>query len=131
METKLRSDAPKNPCFLFFSTCNFISAYILSAQFKEITKAYEILSDENKRRLYDEGGEEAVESGGGGGMSDAHDIFSAFFGGGGRRKPAGPRKGEDLVHPIQVTLENLYNGKQVKLALTRNLICSSCNGSGR
>jgi DnaJ-class molecular chaperone len=64
-------------------------------------------------------------------MSDAHDIFSAFFGGGGRRKPTGPRKGEDLVHPIQVTLENLYNGKQVKLALTRNLICSSCNGSGR
>lgn len=100
------------------------------ATFKEITKAYEILSDENKRRLYDEGGEEAVESGGGGGMSDAHDIFSAFFGGGGRRKPAGPRKGEDLVHPIQVTLENLYNGKQVKLALTRNLICSTCNGSG-
>lgn len=99
-------------------------------KFKEITKAYEILSDENKRRLYDEGGEEAVESGGGGGMSDAHDIFSAFFGGGGRRKPAGPRKGEDLVHPIQVTLENLYNGKQVKLALTRNLICSTCNGSG-
>lgn len=98
-------------------------------QFKEITKAYEILSDDKKRQLYNEGGEEAVESGGGGGMGDAHDIFSAFFGGG-RRKPSGPRRGEDLVHPIQVTLDNLYNGKQVKLALTRNLICPTCKGSG-
>jgi len=97
------------------------------ATFKEITRAYEILSDENKRKLYDEGGEEAVESGGGGG--DAHDIFSAFFGGGGRRQ-RGPQKGEDLVHPIQVDLENLYNGKTVKLALTRDIICTACNGSG-
>jgi curved DNA-binding protein CbpA len=69
-------------------------------QFKAITTAYEILSDEQKRSLYDQGGLEAVESGGGGG--DAEDIFSAFFGGRGRRQK-GPRKGEDLVHPIQVT----------------------------
>ena len=97
-------------------------------QFKEITKAYEILSDETKRKLYDEGGEEAVESGGGG--SDPHDIFSAFFGGGGGRRERGPRKGEDLVHPIQVDLENLYNGKTVKLSLTRDIICTACKGSG-
>jgi len=100
------------------------------ATFKEITKAYEILSDENKRKLYDEGGEEAVESGGGMGGGDAHDIFSAFFGGGGRRRQQGPKKGEDLVHPIQLTLENLYNGKTVKLALTRSVICTTCTGSG-
>jgi DnaJ family protein A protein 2 len=96
-------------------------------QFKEITKAYEILSDENKRKLYDEGGEEAVEGGGGGG-GDPHDIFSAFFGGG--RRERGPKKGEDLVHPIQVDLENLYNGKTVKLSLTRDIICTTCKGSG-
>jgi len=95
-------------------------------QFKEITKAYEILSDENKKKLYDEGGEEAVESGGAG---DPNDIFSAFFGGGGRRE-RGPRKGEDLVHPIQVDLEGLYNGKTVKLSLTRDIICTACKGSG-
>ena len=95
-------------------------------QFKEITKAYEILSDENKRKLYDEGGEEAVEGGGGG---DPHDIFSAFFGGGGGGR-RGPKKGEDLQHPIQVDLENLYNGKSVKLSLTRDIICPSCKGSG-
>lgn len=97
-------------------------------KFKEITKAYEILSDEQKRKLYDEGGEDAVENGGGGG-GDPHDIFSAFFGGGGRRE-RGPKKGEDLVHPIQVDLENLYNGKTVKLSLTRDIICTACKGSG-
>ena len=99
------------------------------ATFKEITKAYEILSDDQKRELYDQGGEEAVEGGGGGGH-DAHDIFSAFFGGGGRSRNSGPRKGEDIVHPIALTLENLYMGKTVKLALTRNIICPECTGSG-
>jgi DnaJ family protein A protein 2 len=69
-----------------------------------------------------------VESGGGG--SDPHDIFSAFFGGGGGRRERGPKKGEDLVHPIQVDLENLYNGKTVKLSLTRDVICIACKGSG-
>lgn len=98
-------------------------------QFKEITKAYEILADETKKKLYDEGGEEAVENGGGGG-GDPHDIFSAFFGGGGRGRQRGPQKGEDLVHPIQVDLENLYNGKTVKLSLTRDIICTGCKGSG-
>ena len=63
-----------------------VGLMIWSVQFKEITKAYEILSDDTKRKLYDEGGEEAVEGGGGGG--DPHDIFSAFFGGGGRRERA-------------------------------------------
>ena len=113
-----------------FQCWHVVSAFGLmawSVQFKEITKAYEILSDDTKRKLYDEGGEEAVEGGGGGG--DPHDIFSAFFGGGGRRE-RGPRKGEDLVHPIQVDLENLYNGKTVKLSLTRDIICTACKGSG-
>ena len=74
------------------------------AQFKAISMAYEILSDEQKRKTYDEGGLEALESGGGGG-GEAGDIFSAFFGGrggGGRGRRSGPRKGEDLVHPISV-----------------------------
>uniref|UniRef100_A0A6U4Y5A6 J domain-containing protein n=2 Tax=Hemiselmis andersenii TaxID=464988 RepID=A0A6U4Y5A6_HEMAN len=97
--------------------------------FKELTKAYEILSSEEKRKLYDEGGEEAVEQGGGG-MHDAHDIFSSFFGGGGRRGPRGPKKGEDLVHQIGTTLESMYNGKTVKMQLSRNVICSVCEGSG-
>jgi len=46
-------------------------------------------------------------------------------GGGGRRRQ---RRGEDLVHPLEVTLEDLYNGKTTKLALRKNVICSVCEG---
>ncbi|KAJ1476195.1 DnaJ domain-containing protein, partial [Baffinella frigidus] len=100
-------------------------------EFKAISMAYEILSDEQKRKIYDEGGLEALEGGGGGGGGEAGDIFSAFFGGrGGRGRRSGPRKGEDLVHPISMTLEHLYNGKTSKLALSRNVICETCKGSG-
>merc|ERR1712060_422868 len=50
-------------------------------KFKEITRAYEVLSDSDKRSKYDRYGEEGLEDGGG----DASDIFESFFGGGGRR----------------------------------------------
>merc|ERR1719316_2204439 len=50
-------------------------------KFKEITRAYEVLSDAEKRSTYDRFGEEGLEDGGGGG--DPSDIFEAFFGGGG------------------------------------------------
>jgi len=60
-----------------------------------------------------------------------------FFGGGGRgRRPAGPRRGEDVNHPIKVSLEDLYNGKTVKLAINRQILvgepkqCSTCDGQG-
>ena len=46
-------------------------------------------------------------------------------GGGGRRRQ---RRGEDLVHPLEVTLEDLYNGKATKLALRKNVICTVCAG---
>ena len=65
------------------------------------------------------------------------DLFSqlfggggGFFGGGGSSRQQGPRKGKDLVHRVHVTLEDLYKGKTTKLALTRNVICSKCNGQG-
>jgi len=51
-------------------------------KFKELTQAYEVLSDKDKRELYDQGGAEAVQQGGGGGGHG--DIFSQMFGGGGR-----------------------------------------------
>ena len=49
-----------------------------------------------------------MESGGGASQAD---IFSELFGGGGRRGRSGPRKGEDIVHHIQVGLEDLFKGK--------------------
>jgi DnaJ family protein A protein 2 len=96
-------------------------------KFKEINRAYEILSDKDKRALYDEGGEEALEGGGGGGG----DPFSDLFGGGGRRRgPAQKRRGENVVFPLQVTLEEMYKGMTKKLRLTRNVLCKGCSGKG-
>lgn len=94
--------------------------------FKEITTAFEILSDEEKRQIYDEYGEEGLRDGGG--PSEAHDIFSAMFGGGGG--PRGPKKGDDVKHVLKVSLEDLYKGKTSKLAIIRNRVCKACRGNG-
>lgn len=105
-------------------------------KFKEINAAYEILSDEDKRKQYDKYGLEGVDDGG----AAAHggeDLFSMFFGGGsGRRGSAGPRKGPSVNHPLKVSLEDLYNGKTVKLAINKKVIvgdvteCEKCHGQG-
>jgi DnaJ family protein A protein 2 len=101
-------------------------------KFKEITMAYEILSDPEKRKIYDQYGEEGLKGGAGGGMGD--DIFSHFFGGmfggGGGRRPRGPQKGEDSQYVLKVTLEDLYCGTSRKLAITRSRLCATCNGTG-
>jgi DnaJ homolog subfamily A member 2 len=101
-------------------------------RFKEITTAFEVLSDDEKRAQYDEYGEEGLREGGGGG-GNPHDIFDAMFSGGGGmfgRGPRGPRKGEDVVHSLNVTLEDLYKGKMSKLAIIRNRVCVPCKGTG-
>ena len=108
-------------------------------KFKEINAAYEILSDTDKRAAYDKYGLEGVsEDGGGpGGAGGGSDIFDLFFGGGrSRGGRAGPKKGPSINHPIKVSLEDLYNGKTVKLAVNRKVIvgevseCNQCNGQG-
>ncbi|ETV96692.1 hypothetical protein H310_10010 [Aphanomyces invadans] len=96
--------------------------------FKNITVAYEALSDPEKRELYDQYGEEGLQHGGGGGHHGA-DMFSQMFGGRGGR-PRGPQRGEDLTHPLKVSLEDLYNGKTVKLAVNRDVLCGGCAGRG-
>lgn len=99
-------------------------------KFKEIAYAYEVLSDPQKRQLYNQGGEQALKEGGM--SSSAHspfDLFEMFFGGGGRASHRRP-KGRDKVHKLQVTLENLYNGQERQLAINRDRVCLACNGRG-
>lgn len=93
-------------------------------KFKVISKAYEVLSDPQKRAIYDEHGEEAAENGreGGHGHGSAADLFAAMFGGGGGGGgPRGPRKAEETQAPLKVSLEDLYTGKSVKVALQRSV----------
>ncbi|KAL3530300.1 hypothetical protein ACH5RR_009622 [Cinchona calisaya] len=103
-------------------------------KFKEIAQAYEVLSDPKKREIYDQYGEDALKEGMGGGedMHDPFDIFKTLFGerdtfgGRGRRQ----RRGEDVVHPLKASLEDLYSGTAKKLSLSRKIICSKCSGKG-
>lgn len=99
-------------------------------KFKEMTAAYEILSDSEKRDLYDQYGEQGLNGGMGGmGGMDASDIFSQFFGGGGARHQ-GPVRGRDIKHALGCTLEELYKGKTAKLALNKTVLCKDCDGKG-
>jgi len=104
-------------------------------KFKELTRAYEVLSDADKRSKYDRYGEDGLEEGGG----DPTDIFEAMFGGGGRGGGSRRRqKTKDVVQPLKVTLEQVYNGQTKKMAITRKVIdkqkgvqeCGECGGRG-
>lgn len=68
----------------------------------------------------------------GSGFSSPMDIFDMFFGGGfggrGRRRE---RRGQDVMHQLSVSLEELYKGTVRKLALQKNVICEKCEGNGR
>ncbi|KAJ8484324.1 hypothetical protein OPV22_016809 [Ensete ventricosum] len=104
-------------------------------KFKELAHAYDVLSDPEKREIYDKYGEDALKEGmGGGGGHDPFDIFSSFFGGspfgGGSSRGRRQRRGEDVIHPLKVSLEDLYNGTSKKLSLSRNVICQKCKGKG-
>jgi DnaJ family protein A protein 2 len=107
-------------------------------KFKDLSKAYEVLSDGQKRQIYDQYGEEGLEQGGGagGGMS-AEDLFSQFFGGGslggmfgGGMRDTGPKKARTIHHVHKVSLEDIYRGKVSKLALQKSVICPKCEGRG-
>lgn len=106
-------------------------------KFKEASSAYEVLSDSQKREVYDQYGEEGLSGGAGGpggfgggfgGFGD--DIFSQFFGGAGAGRPKGPQRGRDIKHEIAVTLEEVYKGRTAKLALNKQILCKACEGRG-
>lgn len=103
-------------------------------KFKEISYAYEVLSDTKKRQIYDKYGLKGLQEGGQGGGFPPDDLFGHFFGDifgmGGGSRPRGPARGEDTMHPLKVSLEDMYMGKTTKLQLSKNIICGPCKGIG-
>ena len=105
-------------------------------QFKEVSRAYEVLSDSDARSRYDRFGEQGLGGpggdpfGGGGGLGD---IFEAFFGGGGfggSRQPAGPPRGQDLEVTARLDLNGVMFGTQVTVDVNTAIRCDDCSGTG-
>ena len=100
-------------------------------KFQEISKAYEILSDGDKKALFDAGGMELVEEGS---REQPQDPFAAFFGGG-RQQQGGKRrsskKGIDFNMEMEVDLEDMYNGGERSAQITRRVICRGCGKNGK
>lgn len=107
-------------------------------KFKDLSRAYEILQDPQKRQLYDQYGEEGLEQSGAAGGMNPEDLFAQWFGGGGAfggmfgggMRETGPKKARTIHHVHKVSLEDIYRGKISKLALQKSIICPACDGRG-
>lgn len=102
-------------------------------EFKDVTTAYQVLSNEEKRRMYDMGGEDALRGGGfngAQGFGGFQDIFETFFGGGGAsRGPASRvRRGQDSLVELELELEDIIFGAQKKLSVELAIECTTCHG---
>jgi molecular chaperone DnaJ len=108
-------------------------------RFKEINRAYEVLSSDEMRARYDRFGHAGVEGGGAAGFEGFQgfdgfgDIFDAFFGGaarGGTRRRRGPARGADLRYNAKITFEEAVFGTDKEIEFGRAERCDACNGRG-
>ncbi len=127
-------------------------------KFKEVNEAYEVLSDSQKRKMYDQFGTADPQGFGGAGgpfgggngyysysssgwsdfgdLGDLGDIFSSFFGGGfggqraSARKSNRPRKGEDINLNLEITFKEAFMGVEKEITITRQETCNTCHGTG-
>lgn len=107
-------------------------------KFKEINRAYEVLSDDNSRARYDRFGEAGVGSGSAtgfdmGDMAGFADIFESFFGGFASqqaRRRTGPTRGEDLRYDLKLEFKEAIFGGEKQIKITHLETCTTCNGSG-
>jgi molecular chaperone DnaJ len=118
-------------------------------KFKELSEAYEVLADPDKRQKYDKYGHAAMSDAFGGngfqwqdftryqdisdifGDFSGGSIFDMFFGGQGRRQhSSGPSRGSDLRYDLQITLREAAKGASRKLDIPHSVTCQECSGSG-
>ena len=120
----------------------------MEEKFKEVSEAYEVLKDADKKAAYDRYGHAAFEQGGagmrggaGGGFHDPFDIFREVFGGsafddffggggGGSRGPQGSQGGSDLRYDIEISLVDAYKGVEKEVSYRTAVACKHCSGSG-
>ena len=105
-------------------------------KFKEVSSAYDILKDPQKKAAYDQYGHDAFKQGGSQGFGDGEgfsDIFEDFFGGGfggSSSRKRGPSRGSDLRYNLAISLKEAFAGKKSKIRIPSYESCDLCSGSG-
>jgi molecular chaperone DnaJ len=110
---------------------------VSEGKFKELSEAYETLSDTQKRQLYDRFGKAGVNGAAGGAHARPEDIFRDVFGdvfseffGGQRQQRGGPARGADLRYDYEISLEEAFHGKTADISVPTTEKCEPCHGSG-
>ncbi|CAE7000153.1 hypothetical protein CFE70_000934 [Pyrenophora teres f. teres 0-1] len=104
-------------------------------KFVEVAEAYEVLSEKETRKIYDQYGHDGIQQHKQGGgprqQHDPFDLFSRFFGGSGHfGHQGGERRGPNMEVRVAVPLRDFYNGRKTEFTIEKQAICSACEGSG-